>query len=132
MQVVVGAPLYEMDTDGSVPVQAASATSEKPASAEKASTAPSTKAAPSDSHAHDDKHRKPLIKFVGKRDKTQKVPSHSSPAASAPSQTTATSVKPVREGNGVHFTTLKGMALYGRPPLTLKEIEAIESGGATL
>jgi hypothetical protein len=37
----------------------------------------------------------------------------------------------VREGNGVHFTSLKGMALFGRPPLTQKEIDAIESGGAT-
>lgn len=77
--------------------------------------------------------RVPLIKFIGKRDKTKKVES-STAASSAPVKAAATAsapaFKPLKEGNGVHFTTLKGAGQYGRPPITQKEIDAIESGGA--
>ena len=34
-------------------------------------------------------------------------------------------------GSGVDFRTLKGKAFYGRPSLSLKEMEEIDSGGAS-
>lgn len=127
-QVVVGAPLYEMDTDGA-------ASSPAPAASTEAAAPAATPAATATSgHAHDEKHRTPLIKFIGKRDKAQKAPVvHSSPTApAAKAISTPAPAVAVREGNGVHFTSLKGMGLFGRPALTLKEMEAVESGGATL
>lgn len=104
-----------------------------PVSAPAASVAPAdTKAAvptkTSSSHEHG---RVPLIKFVGKRDKTKK--SHlqaATPAAPAAAAASAPAFKPLKEGNGVHFTTLQGAGLFGRPPLTQREMDAIESGGA--
>jgi hypothetical protein len=120
--------LYEIDTDGSVSAAPAAKSDDKsPAVAQ----ATSTKAA----DHKEEHHRVPSIKFIGKRDRTQKhatqpaapaaAPRPAAPPASAP-------VKVMKEGNGVLFTTLPGMGFFGRPPMTLKEIEAIESGGATL
>lgn len=40
--------------------------------------------------------------------------------------------KIMKESTSVLYTTLKDKGFYGRPKFTLKEIEAIESGGATL
>lgn len=67
--------------------------------------------------------RIPLIKFLGKRSLLAKA---SAPAASAPI------FRPIKEGNGVDFFTLPNSALFGRPLFSDSEIEAIESGGATL
>lgn len=117
-----------MDTDGTA---AASSTSTADKEAPVPASAAKTPAA--DTHANDDGHRKPLIKFLGKRDKTKKEHTHAAAPAAAPAVAQPAQPKvAVREGNGVHFTTLKGMGLFGRPELSLKEIEAIESGGATV
>ena len=74
--------------------------------------------------------RTPLIKFVGKRSKivTPKMvifkAQDSSPVIQAPAQ------RIVKIGSGVDFATLKGKAMFGRPAISVKEIEAIASGGA--
>ena len=79
-----------------------------------------------------------MIKFLGKRSLLPKgSTSHSSSAVSSSSKTTAvkataapTISKPVKEGTGVDFATLKGGAWYGRPRISDAEMQAIESGGA--
>jgi len=97
------------------------------AAAAPAASAPAGKAAaPKEASSHEH-GRVPLIKFVGKRDKTKK--SHLKTAAPAAAANTP-AFKPLKEGNGVHFTTLKGAGLFGRPALSQREIDAIESGGA--
>jgi hypothetical protein len=56
------------------------------------------------------------------------------PATSAPSPAAAPAfkptAKPIKEGTGVPFQTLKdkGGAYFGRPRLSEKEIEAINNG----
>ncbi len=74
--------------------------------------------------------RVPLIKFIGKRDKTKKSPLSTTTTAPVATVPSTPAFKTLKEGNGVHFTTLKGAGQYGRPPITQKEIDAIESGGA--
>jgi len=78
-----------------------------------------------------------MIKFMGKRDHVKRHTDSIVPAKqkvlSLPAKVAAApSVHPpaAREGTGVLFTTLKDKGFYGRPKFTLKEIEAIESGGA--
>eukprot|EP01032_Pedospumella_encystans_P037120 gene37120-42039_t len=119
--VVVGQPLYEIDVDAT----AAPSSSPAPSTAAPAAKAPVK--ADTATHEHG---RVPLIKFLGKRDKTKKA-QPSTTATSTPAAAPSTpAFKPLKEGNGVHFTTLKGAGQYGRPPITQKEIDAIESGGA--
>lgn len=122
-QVVVGQPLYEIDVDATA-AAAAPSSSPAPATTGAATNAPVKSDTPTHEHG-----RVPLIKFLGKRDKTKKT--QPSAAASAPATAPSTpAFKPLKEGNGVHFTTLKGAGQYGRPPITQKEMDAIESGGA--
>ena len=40
-------------------------------------------------------------------------------------------IKQIKPSTEVDFFTLKDKGFYGRPKMSLKEIEAIESGGAT-
>lgn len=136
-QVEVGKPLYEIEVDESA---AASA----PAAATAATSAPSSSssnvAAASSSKASG--HRKPLIRFIGKR---SLQPNHHSPLPPLASQTKAATAAsqsnlstspssgwpaPKKPQTGVDFFTLKDAAFYGRPKLSAKEIAAIESGGA--
>lgn len=124
-QVVVGQPLYEIDVDATA---AAGASSSAPAPAASTASAPAGKAAAPAKDSSHEHGRVPLIKFVGKRDKTKK--SHLKTATPAAAATNAPAFKPLKEGNGVHFTTLKGAGLFGRPALSQREIDAIESGGA--
>ena len=78
--------------------------------------------------------RTPLIKFVGKRSKivTPKMAifkaQASSPVIQAGNPSPAQRI--VKIGSGVDFATLKGKAMFGRPAISVKEIEAIASGGA--
>lgn len=77
------------------------------------------------------KKRVPLIKFLGKRSLLK----NAVPTSAAAPMKTASPInvkKPVKEGNGVDFRTLTGGAWFGRPELSESEIEAIESGGASL
>lgn len=123
LQVIVGAPLYEIDVDATAAASSPSDETVKP-------TAPAVADSKTESAPEKvfEGHRKPLIHFLGKRDRTKKA-AHT--AQSTPASKPAAPSKPVKEGNGVHFTTLKGMGFFGRPQLSLKEMEAIESGGAT-
>ncbi len=125
-QVVVGKPLYEIDTDG-VPTAVAAAPLSSPT--KEASSSKSTGNVESKSSSH----RTPLIKFVGKRSK------HSQPItvtpvatgnvpASKPAPTPVAQKK--HHPNSVDFFTMPNKAWYGRPRLSEKEIQAIESGGA--
>lgn len=114
--------MYEIDTDDSLTPAAAPAAN----TATPAAPATQTTHVPEVGHKHTQRH--PLIKFIGKRDRTPKSVVATKPAALVAESTPEWVYKD--GGNGVHFTTLKGMALYGRPPLTAREIDAIESGGA--
>ena len=100
-------------------------------------------------------NRLPLIKFIGKRSNVKvnntaisssKPQSSnntirstvSSTSSSLSSSTTTKQSSPSINikgtsipGSGVDFRTLKGGAMFGRPAITLKEMEEIESGGAS-
>ena len=130
--MVVGHPLFELDTDGIATSSTSTPT--------KATTTITTNAAPtvvvpsSTNHHHS---RTPLIKFLGKRSLLPKgTPTHSSSAVNNGNKTSAVKVmatpssKFVKEGTGVDFATLKGGAWYGRPRISDAEMQAIESGGA--
>jgi hypothetical protein len=73
-----------------------------------------------------------MIKFLGKRSHL-KVPLQPKAVPFVPISPATVSSPPkqrLREGSGVDFMTLKGGAWYGRPRLSQKEMDAIESGGA--
>ena len=104
-------------------------------------------------------NRIPLIKFIGKRSNIKvdntvitstqlssnnntirsTISSASSLSSntkqSAKTTTTTTTIMSIKgtsiPGSGVDFRTLKGGAMFGRPPISLKEMEEIESGGAS-
>jgi len=120
--VAVGDELFELDTDGKVSASTSAPVPVTAAPAAAAANAASTKA-----NHH---HRTPLIKFIGKRSLVAAV-KHAAPAAAAP-MVSASSVKPVKDGKGVDFLTMPGGAWFGRPLLSAAEIEAIESGGASV
>lgn len=111
----MGKPLYEIDVNES-------ATDAKPSKTQTQSNATNdTKPAKPTAT------RTPLIKFIGKRSaKKITIPSPKNIPTSSPSTTTN---KPTKPQTGVDFYTLKGGAWFGRPKLSQKEIEAIESGG---
>ena len=141
-QVVVGAPLYELETS----LDAAAAIA-KPS--EHAAAAPATSAS-APAHTEEKSHgRIPLIKFIGKRSlvKHNEVATPAvvvaapavvvaAPKIVAPAQLIQ-EFKPVppariiKEGNGVDFSTLKRGAMFGRPALSQREMDSIENGGAT-
>jgi hypothetical protein len=88
----------------------------------------------SEGHHYKEETRVPLIKFLGKRDKTKhdvlKHSAPSTPSTPTPIQPTV----PVKKSTGlaVEFTSLKNTAFYGRPLISSVEIEAVESGGASI
>jgi hypothetical protein len=96
--------------------------------------APST----TETKSHD---RVPLIKFLGKRALMKVVAVTAPTKVASPVQkaapvavkqpVTISVAKVVKPGNGVDFSTLKGGAMFGRPALSQREMDAIENGGAT-
>ena len=78
------------------------------------------------------KLRVPMIKFLGKRSHLKAPLQQKSASAALVSPATVSSPpkQRMREGSGVDFMTLNGGAWYGRPRLSQKEMDAIESGGA--
>ena len=137
-QVEVGKPLYEIEVDESAAASAPAATSTAATSAPSSSSSNAAVASSSKASGH----RKPLIRFIGKR---SLQPNHHSPLPPLVSQTKATTAvsqsnlstspssgwpAPKKPQTGVDFFTLKDAAFYGRPKLSAKEIAAIESGGA--
>jgi len=140
--VEVGAKLLKIDTAASAsassPPAAKTASPPPPPPPPPAAAAPAapapTPAAPA-AATTSEPHRKPLIKFLGKRSLIGKG---GSPAAAPPSKATAAATGPAP----VRYEDLKSTpgaktfgempAMFGRPALSQKEIDAIESGGATL
>lgn len=133
LQVIVGGPLFEIETSGTVTI-AVSPVITTPTVSEAV-----TSKAVDISNASADRTRKPLIKFIGKRSLVVKPSANIIPSTiSKPETTTIQSVispsvpkKVVKEGTGVPFYEMKGGAWYGRPRLSQAEMDAIESGGAT-
>jgi len=142
--VSVGDQLYEMDTDAG----AAGGTTKKKEESVKVDAPKKDSHVPTSSSKSNDHHtRKPLIKFLGKRNLLKKEDNHQdhsnaaintnannkSPASekTTTSSTPSTQQGPTKPQTGVDFYTLKGGAWYGRPQISKKEMEAIESGGAT-
>lgn len=83
--------------------------------------------------------RSPSIKFLGKRSLIKHKTMSATTAISQPLQVVApvlkfvpvTPTRVIKEGNGVDFSTLKRGAMFGRPALSQREMDAIENGGAT-
>jgi 2-oxoglutarate dehydrogenase E2 component (dihydrolipoamide succinyltransferase) len=140
--VEVGAKLLKIDTAASASASASSPSPAKtapppppppppPSAAATAAPPPPTPAAPPAPTTASEPHRKPLIKFLGKRSLIGKG---GSPAAAPPSK--ATGPAPVRYEDLKSTPGAKTFgempAMFGRPALSQKEIDAIESGGATL
>jgi 2-oxoglutarate dehydrogenase E2 component (dihydrolipoamide succinyltransferase) len=128
--VIVGQPLYEIETDASLAPKAT--ITENTAG----STPPAVEVVAIEekaSHASD--HRVPMIKFLGKRSlikKSEPVPIVSPAASRAPPAVVASSFNeiPMKPETGVDFFTLEKKAFFGRPMISEKEMAAIESGGA--
>mmetsp|Transcript_31917 Transcript_31917/g.45949 ORF Transcript_31917/g.45949 Transcript_31917/m.45949 type:complete len:233 (-) Transcript_31917:37-735(-) len=124
--VIVGHPLYEIDTELDVNVPPVKTLASEPTSL------PPSPSNESKSHSG---HRKPSIHFMGKR---SKVPHHEPTSSKLPQQiipipsVVKESPKKVIIGNGIDFRTLKDKGMHGRPKISILEAEAIESGGATL
>lgn len=133
-EVEVGKPLYEIDLS----VASGGSSSTAPTSVTGVVSEGSMVAPEEDSGSHGQKAH---IKFLGKRDhipitlRTTIAPSLGTAAAPAHSGTAvnvSSTTKAVVTGTGVSFTTLQDKAWHGRPKISDAEIDAIESGGATL
>ena len=116
-QVIVGKPLYEIEVSESSQDHVVTK------AAEVAKPAPTTSAKPSHGSV-----RTPLIKFIGKRSLI-KAPSTQHEIKPATVSSPILVKKPLKPQTGVDFFTLTDGAWHGRPKLSLKEMEAIESGG---
>lgn len=132
--VEVGKPLYEIEVDENAVVTPKAASAPTPA--KPTESAPVSAPASTDEH----KHRKPLIRFLGKRSLLPATHSTAAPVKSNSSHPATTAVSytpptvawpaPKKPQTGVDFYTLKDSAFYGRPKLSAAEIAAIETGGA--
>lgn len=132
----MGKALYEMESTE----EGAQSTQSSSPAASSVTTANTT----SSDHKEDDHHtgRTPLIRFVGKRPHVKQETTLAPPQVKAAVVAAAVVKKasstlasdswpqPSKPQTGVDFTSLKGGAQYGRPLLSQKEIDAIESGGA--
>ncbi|KAJ1462943.1 single hybrid motif-containing protein [Pelagophyceae sp. CCMP2097] len=127
--IAVGALLATLESGG-----AAAASVAAPAAAP-ATAAPLTAAAPA-APAHDAvAARVPSIKFVGKRSLLAAAPVAApaggvSPASAPPKQQPKALAQTTTAADDADF--LKYGAFYGRPHLSAAEIDAVDSGGATL
>mmetsp|Transcript_24903 Transcript_24903/g.46468 ORF Transcript_24903/g.46468 Transcript_24903/m.46468 type:complete len:228 (+) Transcript_24903:95-778(+) len=120
-EITVGSPLYTIDTNDSVVVPEKTTNTEAPVAS--SSSSASTSAPTSGSH----KKRVPLIKFLGKRSLLKKDPAQSSSATSTSTATADHQLSPVASMYDNY-----NAATLGRPGLTEAEIEAVETGGASL
>eukprot|EP00624_Nannochloropsis_granulata_P003698 evm.model.NODE_28737_length_8168_cov_14.890182.1 len=139
--VEVGANLLKIDTSATAFASSPSAAKKVVPSAAPAAPAPAAPApaasAPAPTVASEP-HRKPLIKFLGKRSLIGKDTPAAAASAALMARTGAAATGPAP----VRYDDLKSTpgskvfaempAMFGRPSLSEKEIEAIESGGATL
>ena len=141
-QVFVGKPIFKVETNV-VHLEPEDedkgdrdASSQKPSTPAKEST---EKTGTTDTNDQAKSHvRVPLIKFIGKRSLVHKEnkesPSPAPPKTVAPvaQENKPAAKKVTKVGSGVDFGSLKGGAWYGRPLLSLEEMDAIDSGGATM
>ncbi len=125
--VEVGAKLLKIDTTATPSATPAAAPAPKAAAPAAAASSPPPPPPSADHHAG---ARKPLIKFLGKRSLLGKGGSAAltkSPSAAAP----AVRYEDIKGTPGA-LTFAELPPMYGRPVLSEAEMEAIESGGATL
>eukprot|EP01031_Cornospumella_fuschlensis_P025026 gene25026-30230_t len=120
--VLVGKPLYEIDTDGSVSVSSGTSTPSAPA--------PSTPAPVATSSHKSHSTRKHLIKFVGKRSLVKKEEKIHHPVAVVETVQVQVPVLGTGRPTEVPFLKLKDKFMHGRPKMSAKEMDAITSGGA--
>lgn len=142
--VDVGANLLKIDTSATASASAPSAAQKLVPSDTAPDAAPASVPAPASAPASDpapttasEVQRKPLIKFLGKRSLIGKdIPAAASAAQMARTGAAATGPAPRRyedlKSTPGSKTFDEMPAMFGRPSLSEKEIEAIESGGATL
>lgn len=142
--VDVGANLLKIDTSATASASAPSAAQKLVPSDAAPDAAPASVPAPASAPASDpapttasEVQRKPLIKFLGKRSLIGKdIPAAASAAQMARTGAAATGPAPGRyedlKSTPGSKTFDEMPAMFGRPSLSEKEIEAIESGGATL
>ena len=136
--VLVGGDLYTIDTDaskgGSPPPPSNKAAVSPPPSAAAAPPAPSADAPPS--HG-----RHPSIHFLGKSGWAGRRSGHDDGHAAAPATAAATAAAPAKAAAGAAKSgpppVALGLALgfdpmRGRPPFSQQEMDAIDSGGATV
>ena len=122
--------MFEIETDASDSAAIIPTTTPK---SEIPTKIESNKPSTNKSTSQDDHHRHPSIKFLGKRSKDKVIPKIVTPSIQQPCKTASTTKPCVKkQGNGVDIFSLNDGAWFGRPRLTAAEIEAIESGGATL
>ena len=113
------------------------ASNQKPSTTAKESTEKKTETTGTNDHA-ESHARVPLIKFIGNRSLAKKenkeTPSPAPPTKVAPvaQENKFAPKKVTKVGSGVDFGSLKGGAWYGRPLLSQEEMDAIDSGGATM
>lgn len=127
--VVVDAPIFKIDSDASV--SSISLTQNAKHDGILNTTIPKdNKASGLKQHG-----RIPRIKFKGKRNLNSDIATSTPLHLAVVSTKVSTDTKhqiPVKVGKGVHFWEMKGGAWYGRPTMSDLEINAIESGGASL
>ena len=75
--------------------------------------------------------RIPSIKFIGKRSLAQQVPAVQSTSQDS-NLVYSQAFEPSKPQTGVDFFSLNERGWFGRPRLSTAEVEAIESGGATM
>jgi pyruvate/2-oxoglutarate dehydrogenase complex dihydrolipoamide acyltransferase (E2) component len=139
--VNVGNPLYEIETEGE--------NFEKNIEQTLSTKNEAKDVFITNTSVEDNKTRKASIKFVGKRQPHENKNENNITAIQSTALATTLlstafqatiknaqqqQIKPVKTSTqtGVDFTTLKGGAWYGRIKLSPQEIEAVESGGATV
>mmetsp|Transcript_5237 Transcript_5237/g.5366 ORF Transcript_5237/g.5366 Transcript_5237/m.5366 type:complete len:238 (+) Transcript_5237:199-912(+) len=126
--ILVGTPLFKIDTSGEAVAPATTSTTVPSQASEDIITTSSV------DESKTPQRRIPLIKFIGKRSLLRSsVPAHETGQSSTSTVSAAIkSSKPQKPKTGVDFWSLKDGAWYGRPKLSIEEIDAIESGGASL
>jgi hypothetical protein len=136
LKVIVGAPLYELETDAQAVVgKITTADQVPPVSTVVADQAPPVSTVESSNNSvgtGSSNARVPSIKFLGKRSLIKPVAHNHLKEFESPvlqqSKTNPVTPKEIKQGNGVDFSTLQGGAMFGRPAFSQKEIDAIESG----
>lgn len=131
--VLVGTDLYVIDTEGKATASSSSpAQSATSAGSSAPATQPQATAAAPQPASGAQRRRQPLIKFLGKRSLLKQQQQQQQQTTGQRTQTYQAPKVVKHSPNAIDFTELPGRAMHGRPPLTQKEIDYIESGGASM